>query len=113
MGAARDDKVECRTPTPGKKPTWIDRWKFEAVKDAILKVVPKREPGVEFRALPKLIEGKLSAKNRAQLFPQMPATSTSVKPTSRKPSAKLPKARLSVYHSGIGGNPGTFALPSP
>lgn len=48
-------RVECRTPTPGKKPTAIDAAKFEAFRKAILKVVPKREPGVAFSDLPELV----------------------------------------------------------
>ncbi len=36
------DKVVCETPTPGKQPTRIDRWKYDAVRRAILKVTPRR-----------------------------------------------------------------------
>jgi hypothetical protein len=32
-------KITCRTPTPGKQPTNIDRWKFDLVRSAILRVV--------------------------------------------------------------------------
>ena len=29
-----DDKIVCETPTPGKQPTRIDRWKYLAVRKA-------------------------------------------------------------------------------
>ncbi|MBI1904553.1 MAG: hypothetical protein HYS13_25950 [Planctomycetia bacterium] len=62
-----NDKVLCRTPTPGKKPTRIDRWKFDAVRKAILRIVPKQGRGVLFMELPKLVKAKVSAKERAKL----------------------------------------------
>jgi hypothetical protein len=65
--SAPNAKVVCRTPTPGKKPTRIDRWKFDAVRTAILKVVPKSGNGVPFMDLPKLVKAKVSAKERATL----------------------------------------------
>ena len=54
-----DDKVTCRTPTPGKKPTRIDRWKYDLLRKAILKVVPKKGEGVDFWDLPRLIEDEV------------------------------------------------------
>ncbi len=56
-----DDKVECRTPTPGKKPTRIDRSKFETMRRAILRVTPRKD-GVLFSELPGLVEGELTPK---------------------------------------------------
>lgn len=55
-----EDKVLCETPTPGKKPTRIDRWKYDAVRSAILSNLPVDEPGVEFNKLPKLVKAQLS-----------------------------------------------------
>lgn len=43
-----DDKVSCRTPNPGKKPIRIDRWKFDAVRRAILEVLPSEGEGMVF-----------------------------------------------------------------
>lgn len=54
------DTVACRTPTPGKKPTGIAGWKFEAVRRAILKLVPASEPGTLFRDLPGLVAAELT-----------------------------------------------------
>lgn len=54
------ETVICRTPTPGKQPTRIDRWKFELVRSAILKVLPVDDAGVEFRQLTGLVETQLT-----------------------------------------------------
>ena len=55
-----EDKVLCQTPTPGKQPTRIARWKYNAVRSAILAVVPADETGVKFSQLPMLVEDQLS-----------------------------------------------------
>ena len=61
------DKTTCRTPTPGKKPTRIDTWKFDAVRKAILKIIPKRGEGVVFQKLPALVNKQLSQKELKEL----------------------------------------------
>ena len=61
------EKVVCETPTPGKQPTRIDRWKYNLVRKAILRAVPKRGDGVEFRELPSLVEARLSAEDLKNL----------------------------------------------
>ena len=55
-----EDKVLCETPTPGKQPTRIARWKYDLVRSAILAAVPADEQGLEFNKLPELVEGQLS-----------------------------------------------------
>ncbi|MFH1679651.1 MAG: hypothetical protein ABIH26_03295 [Candidatus Eisenbacteria bacterium] len=65
--AARADKVECRTPTPGRSATRVDRWKFEAVRRAILAVPSERKEGAAFRDLPGLVAKMLAARERAEL----------------------------------------------
>ncbi len=60
-------KTTCRTPTPGKKPTRIDRWKYDVLRKAILKVVPKRGEGVEFGKLAPLVKKELPKKQLAEL----------------------------------------------
>ena len=55
-----DDKVLCQTPTPGKQPTRIDRWKYDLVHSAILAVIPPGDRGVEFRELPARVEQHIS-----------------------------------------------------
>lgn len=63
----RPDRVECRTPTPGKAPTRIDTWKYSVVRRAILAVVPRRGDGVPFAMLADLVERKLKSKDREHL----------------------------------------------
>lgn len=62
-----NEKIECRTPTSGKKSTRIDAWKFDAVRKAILKVVPKRGDGVAFSDLPDLVKKQLPAQQSKDL----------------------------------------------
>lgn len=62
-----EPKILCRTPTPGKKPTRIPRWKYELVHAAILDVVPAAGEGIEFKRLPHLVRKRLSEKERASL----------------------------------------------
>ncbi len=54
-------KIACRTPTPGSSATRIDKWKYDLVRKAILKVVPRKGEGVVFRKLPDLVEKQLSS----------------------------------------------------
>ena len=54
------EKIVCETPTPGKKPTRIDRWKYAAVRRAILNALPREGEGVLFKELPGLVEKRLS-----------------------------------------------------
>lgn len=49
------DKVECKTPTPGKSPTRIDKLKYDKVVEAILAVLPAEGEGVLFKELPDLV----------------------------------------------------------
>lgn len=55
-----EDRIECRTPTPGKKPTRIARAKFDRIREAIQRVVPVRGEGVPFGELTDLVEGDLT-----------------------------------------------------
>lgn len=70
------DKVLCETPTPGKKPTRIDAWKYELVKEAILKVTPSQEPGILFKELTMWMEGVISAEDLKKLGSLMWYTTT-------------------------------------
>jgi hypothetical protein len=64
----KDEHIVCRTPTPGRKATRIERWKFEAVRRAILEVLPPEPPGIGFMyELPGLVEAALSPEERADL----------------------------------------------
>ena len=63
----KEARVLCKTPTPGKQPTRIPKWKYEAVRHAILKVVPKDEPGIRFAELAGEVEKLLPAEDKDRL----------------------------------------------
>ena len=52
-------KVVCETPTPGKNPTRIARWKYDAVRQAILIILKEKKAGVNFSDLAGLVAGLL------------------------------------------------------
>lgn len=62
-----EERVTCLTPTPGKKPTRILKWKYDLVRSTILAVVPQDQYGVEFNRLPGLVEGQLSVQEIEEL----------------------------------------------
>jgi hypothetical protein len=62
-----EDKIACHTPTPGKKATRIDVWKYDCVRAAILAVVSAHGGGVAFKDLAGLVSAQLSAAHRADL----------------------------------------------
>ena len=62
-----EERVVCETPTPGKKPTRIHKWKYDLLQRIILEIVAKGADGVEFRNLPGLIESRLSVEQRENL----------------------------------------------
>lgn len=64
---ADSDKVVCATPTPGKQPTRIDRWKYDVVREQILAIVDERPEGVLFKQLPQLVQQRISPADRDKL----------------------------------------------
>lgn len=62
-----DEKVLCRTPTAGKAPTRIPKWKYETLEAAILASVPQEEPGISFKKLPEMVHQQLSEDIRNRL----------------------------------------------
>ena len=60
---SEEDKVLCETPTPGKQPTRIAKWKYELVRSAILAEVPDDDKGVEFNRLAELVERRIPAED--------------------------------------------------
>ncbi|MCB2156099.1 hypothetical protein KQI84_14580 [bacterium] len=67
MPKASADRVVCETPTPGKKPVRIDRWKYDAIRKAILKSIPRHSEGVAWKELPVLVEANLSEDEKDRL----------------------------------------------
>ncbi|MDY7093672.1 MAG: hypothetical protein SX243_11940 [Acidobacteriota bacterium] len=64
---ASEPRVLCETPTPGKQPVTIPEWKYRAVADAILAVVPVEEPGIPFQELPDAVADRLPQETRQRL----------------------------------------------
>ena len=62
-----DDKMVCETPTPGKQPTRIDRWKYLAVRRAILATLDASGNGILFKELSTAVAARLSKKEKAAL----------------------------------------------
>ena len=62
-----DAKVLCETPTPGKKPTRILKWKYDMVRLAILKAVPKSGEGLLFKELSLNVENRLTPEQKQKL----------------------------------------------
>jgi hypothetical protein len=61
------EKVLCETPTPGKQPTRIARWKYDLVRSAILAEVQADENGVEFNRLSERVERHIPPDKLKQL----------------------------------------------
>ena len=62
-----EPKILCRTPTPGKQGTHIAKWRYDTVRRAILKAVPRNSTGVRFGDLPGLVGKTLPARERDEL----------------------------------------------
>ncbi len=62
-----EPRVETLHPDPAKRGPRIPRWKYAAVRDALLEVVPGNAPGVAFQALPDLVRRRLSKDALAEL----------------------------------------------
>ena len=54
-----EEKVLCYTPSPGKKPTHIVKWKYDVISKAIMDVIPSKGEGILFKDLPSLALGKI------------------------------------------------------
>ena len=55
-----DEKIVCKTPTPGKQPTRILKWKFDLVRNKILIILDQNPDGVYFKEIPGLISAELT-----------------------------------------------------
>ncbi len=67
MAAVAEKKITCKTPSPGKQPTRIAQWKYDVVRSALLRLVPKKGDGVIFRDLPKMVAKALKPNELKQL----------------------------------------------
>ncbi|MFK8014198.1 MAG: hypothetical protein AB8G17_01990 [Gammaproteobacteria bacterium] len=62
-----EPRTVCHTPTPGKQPTTIPTWKYQAIHAAIVQIVPASEPGIVAKDLPEMVADLLSAEIKAEL----------------------------------------------
>lgn len=62
-----ETKITCYTPTPGKQPTRIDRWKYDLIRKAILDSIPEGDIEVPFNNLAAMIAKRLSSEETARL----------------------------------------------
>ncbi|WP_427453674.1 DUF6958 family protein [Litorimonas sp. WD9-15] len=69
MANTDSDKVECRTPTQGRKgTTQIPRWKYECIQRAILEALEEAETGyIYFKHLNAAVEEALTTNQLAKL----------------------------------------------
>ena len=64
---APEERVQLRHPEQGKAAPRIERWKYEALKRAIPRVVPRKEPGLPFARLATAVARQLTRAERAKL----------------------------------------------
>ncbi len=62
-----EERTVCYTPTPGKQPTSISTWKYQAIRQAILNIMPAQAPGIAAKDLSDLVAVELDAETRAKL----------------------------------------------
>lgn len=70
------EKTLCETPTPGKQPTRIDLWKYQAVERCILEALRAAPDGLKFSALTDEIDNRLSDEEKSKLGSLMWYTTT-------------------------------------
>src|SRR5262245_41170266 len=61
------DKIVCQTPTEGKSPTRIEKWKYDVVRRAILNIVKSQPDGILFNELAGLVGQNLSEYEKQNL----------------------------------------------
>lgn len=61
------DKILCRNPDPAKQGTNIDRWKYDAIRKAILAAVGRGKQGLLFKDLNNAVAERLTDDERRQL----------------------------------------------
>lgn len=76
--AETEGKVICQTPTPGKKPTHIAKWKYDLIRSKVLEIIPENAYGVEFTSLAGGVAA-LITKEQQQRLGSIPWYTTTVK----------------------------------
>ena len=67
MATSRNARVQTRHPDPGKSGPRISRVKYDAVREALLKAVPRDPEGVLFKELPERVRRLLPRRVRENL----------------------------------------------
>jgi hypothetical protein len=70
--------VLCKTPTPGKQSISIEKWKYELIRENLLRLLMFEKDGIYFNELPHLIVKQLSINDRRRLG-SIPWYTTTVK----------------------------------
>ncbi|MEJ2055437.1 MAG: hypothetical protein P8X42_16090 [Calditrichaceae bacterium] len=60
--STNQELILCQTPSPGKKPTRIPKWKYDLIHDAVLRLLKGHKEGLEFRELSHMIQGIMDPK---------------------------------------------------
>lgn len=63
----KEPRKICDTPTLNKQPTTVPLWKYELLREVILRLVPIKAPGVKSKDLPDLIREQLDAASLEKL----------------------------------------------
>ena len=63
----KDEKVECHTPTPGKKSTCILKWKYDVISKIILEILPCKGEGILFKDLSSIVSEKMDKKLQKEI----------------------------------------------
>ena len=61
------ETILCQTPSLGKKPKRINKWKYNVIRAAILKILPEGGDGLLFSELPQRVKQNLSAEELGNL----------------------------------------------
>ena len=61
------ERVVCNTPTPGKMPTRILRWKYDLIRQVILEIMAEHEDGLLFKDLADAVAQRLPETQRRKL----------------------------------------------
>ncbi len=56
-----DDRIQTRHPDPARQAPRIPRWKYDAVRSALLDAVPAEDSGIAFADLPGAVRQSVGA----------------------------------------------------
>jgi hypothetical protein len=65
--SAVTEKIVCQTPSDGKTPKTIDKWKYDVVRRAILHILKAKPEGVLFSELSGMVGQNLSEYEKQNL----------------------------------------------